>query len=160
MPMCVFSEITYPDSLYIIDKESGYKIMLGSSPEFAEIHFGQPKAKLLKFSFTSPDYEIWDIIYDGFEIRYQTYDKMISGIKITTDVMCTSENISVGSSLSEVIQAYGNPTRTRVNKEGEIEYQYAQFIKEINLDSEYTVVIFIILNDKVKEIAIDIVSTV
>jgi hypothetical protein len=160
IPVCLFAEIVYPESLYVIDKKFGYKLMIGTSPEFVENFFGKPKEKILRFKFISPDYEFWDIIYNDFEIRYQTYDHMITSIKINTDAFYTSKNITVGSSLSEVIQGYGDPTYINRTSEGELIYQYEQFIKEINLEGEYTVIQFRILNNKVQEILIDIVSGV
>jgi hypothetical protein len=160
IPFSLYADISFPESLYIIHEETGYKILLGTSPEFIEKEFGLPKEKSLKFKFTSPDYELWDMIYNGFEIRYQTYDKMISSITVKTPGFSTSKNIKVGSGLPDLIKAYGNPKRLFSNSKGELIYQYTNFIKEISLEGEYTLLQFKILSNRVVEILLDIVSSV
>jgi hypothetical protein len=42
IPVALFADILYPDSLYVIHEDTGYKILLGTSPEFIEKEFGQP----------------------------------------------------------------------------------------------------------------------
>jgi hypothetical protein len=154
------AEIFFPDYLYVIHKETGYKILLGTSPRFIEKYFGKPNKKELKFQFVSPDYEIWDMIYDNFEIRYQTLDVMITGIKIRNDNFYTSKNIKVGSTISEVINHYGHPTYTYTNSEGVLIYLYEQYIKEINSEGLYTVIQFNIEKSTVVEILLDIVTSI
>jgi hypothetical protein len=122
IPVFSFGDIIFPESLYLIHRETGYKILVGTPPEFIEKFFGPPKKKVLQFKFHSPDYEIWDMFYEAFEIRYQTYSMMVTSITITitTNAFCTSEGLTVGTPLTEVIKSYGNPMYITTNQAGEL----------------------------------------
>ena len=160
IPFSIFSDIVFPESLYVIDTESSYKIMLGVSPEFIEKEYGEPNDKKLRYKFSSPNYEIWSMTYDGFEIWYDTYDKMITSIEILNQSFCTSKYIKIGDPLSKIIQLYGAPNYISKNIEGEEIYDYNGFFKEINLDGEYTSLQFIISDGKIIKIFIAIISEV
>jgi hypothetical protein len=156
-PLLSFGDIIFPDSLYVVHKETGYKIMIGTAPEFVERHFGKPQKKILRFKFQSPDYEIWDIVYDSFEIRYQTYDNIITSIKLLNNSFSTSQNVEIGYLQTNVINIYGTPTYITINDKGEAIYQYEKFINELNIDGEYTLLQFTFSGNKVTEILFDIV---
>ena len=156
-PVFIFCDIVYPESLYIIDLKTGYKIMLGTSPYFIEREYNEPITKKLVERYFSPDYEYWSIIYDKFELWYDTYDMIINKIKIHDQGFSTSKGVKIGDRLKDIISNYGNPTIHYINSVNCWSiYEYHIFFKEINIDGLYTVVRFSLLNDNIMEIEFSI----
>lgn len=156
----VFAEITYPDYYYVIDRETNFRIVLGGTPEFVSKYYGRPVVKQLLLKATSPDYEIWREIFEiGLTIDYETYDFMISNITIKTQRFITSKGIKIGSSESEVIEKYGEPTKKIKSKEKDsIIFIYRQELKEINLEGEYSLINFTIHDNNITSITLAIVG--
>lgn len=153
------AEISFPESLYVIHKESGYKILIGSSPYFIINKFGKPKHENVLFHFESPEYEIIEYVYDDFSIRLQTYRLVIMMIVIIENSFCTSQGIEVGNTEEDVIVAYGNPNDIMYH-EGYRELVFSNRFDEINHEAEYTELVFSIKNGVVRRISIVISSTV
>ncbi|MCL2793514.1 MAG: hypothetical protein FWD87_10555 [Spirochaetaceae bacterium] len=153
------SDISFPESLFFIHRETGFRIMLGLPPEFVLTHFGKPSEKRMTHQFRSPDYQRWEIVYEDFIIDYRTYDFVITYINIITDSFYTSKGIKIGSTVNEVINAYGNP-RVTVSRDGYEIMLYDRFIPEINSDSEYTTIQFTIKNNVVVRVIMAIGSWV
>jgi hypothetical protein len=85
---------------------------------------------------------------------------MITSIKFRMNSFHTSTNIKIGSRIDEVVNVYGTPTYITSNDKGEIIYQFEQFIEEINIEGEYTLIQFKVFSNRVVEILIDIVISV
>ncbi len=158
-----YPEITYPEYYYVIDKETNFRIVLGGVPEFVKIFYGPSLSKKLLLEATSPDYEIWREKFEcGLILEYETYDFMISAIRIDNDRFITSMGLGIGSTRNDIIKLYGEPTRviTRDSDNGIIKFLYESDHKEINLDGEYSLIEFTLMNDIVTRIILEIVSSV
>lgn len=151
----LFGEIAFPSSVYVVDVETGFKIMLGLPPRFVERKYGIPQERKLQFIYPS-GLELWLITYPGFQILYERHnDVMIVSIRITNEKFTTSNGLKIGSSLTDVINIYGNPTDIRKNTQGEVVFIYIHDrFKEINEYGEFTVIQFTFLYDKVTSIMI------
>jgi hypothetical protein len=159
----IYAEIIYPDDYYIIDTENDFRIVLGNAPSFVSDFYGAPLSKELIFEAKWPEYKIWREGYKcGITIEYETYDFMITYIHIDNNRFITSKGVKVGTSKEEVIQLYGEPTREikEEDSKNKIYMLYEEVNKEINIDGEYSLIGFIIVNNTVSDIVIEIVSSV
>jgi hypothetical protein len=141
------------------DSETGYKIMLATSPVFVENEYGNPLEKTLRYKYGS-GYELWRVVYDGLAIEYETYLNRITLIKITSKRFSTSKNISIENTTTDVIEAYGTPLRIRNIDDNVQLYVYNEFIKEINVPDQYTSIQFKFRNNKLFEIYFLIINEV
>ncbi len=159
----IYAEITYPDYYYVIDKETNFRIVLGGAPGFVSKSYDAPLSKELLFKATYPEYEIWREKYEcGLVLEYETYDFMISAIRIDNDRFITSMGLEIGSTRDDVIKLYGEPTRMifRDSDIGIVKFLYESDHKEINLDGEYSLIEITLMNDIVTRIILEIVSSV
>ena len=161
IPFSLFGEITFPESMYVVDVETGFKIMLGLPPAFVEKEYGTPKEKKLQHKFSSGR-EDWIITYDDFVMRYETRNMRLTSIRITTPRFCASSGIKIGDTLSDVIRIYGHPSYTTTNTQGELIYLYEKVFKEINIiaEAEYTLMQFVFIHDKIIAISFYISNAV
>ncbi len=159
VPWTLSADIDYPESLYIVHKETGYKLLLGSAPNFVKNFFGDPIEDKVLFRLESPDYKIRECVYPDFVIRYQTFDLIIMTISVSSHAFRTSKDIEIGSSSREVTSAYGVPVDI-FEREGFSLLCYEKKIDEINLDGEYTQLIFKMKDGFVSEIIMTITSIV
>ncbi len=150
IPCYLFSEIQYPESLYVEYKETKYRILLGSIYHYVEEAFGIPLEKKMLFREASDAYEIWELRYSDFNLTYSTYHNKIIDITILNDTFKTSLNIEIGDSEEDVIKVYGNPSEIIYRFEKMIIYD--QYIPEINSDGQYTRIMFEISNGIVTRI--------
>jgi hypothetical protein len=116
IPYCLFSDIQYPESLYVKHNETEYRILLGSTPQRVIRRFGHPLEEKMIFRINSGVWEFWELRYFNFILRYNTYYNEITEIILFDDTFKTSLNIKVGDSEEDVLKVYGNPRS--VNKLG------------------------------------------
>jgi len=149
VPIALHGEITFPDSVYVMDEETGFKIMLGLPPRYVELEYGTPKEKKLVFRYPS-GIERWMVDYDDFEIEYETPSRMITFIK-TSNSRFSTPRVKIGDPLSNIIRIYGNPhSPTRTINNGEQTYSYRKVLSEINdHETEITTIQFGVLHDRV-----------
>ena len=160
IPLSLCSQMIFPDSTYMVDTETSFKIMLGLPPRLVEKQYGDPKERKIQYKYGNGR-EYWIMTYDDLEISYETRDMMITTIGITNKKFCTSKGIKVGDSLLSVVNTYGNPAYVNKNDNGLLTYVYKEYFKEINhIEGECTTVQFIFLNDVIVRIYLSIVSEV
>jgi hypothetical protein len=140
MPYYLFSEIQYPESLYVEHTETGYRILLGSIPQNVEREYGHPLEKKMLFRVASGAWELWETRYSNFIIRYSTYYNEITEIILLNDTFKTSLGIKVGDTEENLIKTYGNPIDIIYYLEKRMIYD--KYIPEINSDGEFTRIMF------------------
>jgi len=158
IPFSLFGEITFPESVYLVDNETGFKIMLGQPPRFIEDEYGTPNEKILIRKFSSGN-GVWRLVYNDFEMMYETRDMLITYIRTTGSRFSTSK-VKIGDSLSDIIRLYGNPDYTTTINNGELVYSYRRIFKEINSETEITTIQFGFINNRVVTIYLYIASVV
>jgi len=162
IPFSLFSEIDFPDSAYMVDVDTGFKIMLGLPPSFAEREYGVPKEKEMR-SRHGNGREYWSMTYDNFEIWYEAKDMMITDFFVTNQKFRTPKGVKVGDSMSSIVKTYGNPTPpgfVHKNAQGELFYVYRKSFRELNHEEEYIAWQFVFVNDKVIRIILTIMCDV
>ncbi len=152
---------TYPDYYYVEDQNKGFRLLLGGIPSSIQRFYGDFEEQELLLEATEPKYKIWREVYsDGFTIIYDTYNSIITSIKIKSESFVTSKGIRIGSLKDEVLDIYGFPTYENT-KNGNQYYFYESFFNEINRSEiESTVIGFIFKDNLVYEISLDIICFV
>lgn len=157
-PILTFGDMTFPDSVSVVDVQTGFKIMLGLTPRFVEREYAPSNEKRLLRRYSS-GIEIWSVTYDDFRIIYETFDMTINTIEIKTNRFRTSNGITIGDPLVNVIKAYGNPTDIQRGAQGELFFVFRHDrFREINDYSEFTQIQFTIINNRVYRIFLSIRS--
>ncbi|MCP4176149.1 MAG: hypothetical protein GY756_00100 [bacterium] len=152
---------TYPDYYYVEDQNTGFRLLLGGVPSYIQRFYGDFEEQELLLEATDPKYQIWREKYsDGFTIIYDTYDLIITSIKIKSESFVTSKGIRIGSLKDEVLDIYGFPTYDQTSNVNQFFY-YESFFNEINLiEGEKTVITFLFNDNIVSEIILAIKCTV
>jgi len=158
IPISLFGEIIFPESVYLVDNETGFKIMLGLPPSFIENEYGPPKEKSIVYKYPSGNEE-WRVVYTDFIIKYHTHDMKVTYIGTMSSKFSTPK-VKIGDSLSKITRLYGNPVHAHIYNNSELLYLYSKEIPEINTVSELTTIQFGFINNRIIGIYLYIVSVV
>jgi hypothetical protein len=148
IPSYLFSDLQYPESLYVVHKESGYRILLGSTLyQNIERNFGNPtERKLISRGHNTASREpngaseIWEITYPDFILQYNIYYGEVTSITLLNDTFKTSLDINIGDREDDLLKAYGEPSEIVYLMEKSIIYN--KFIPEINVNGAFIQIIF------------------
>jgi hypothetical protein len=140
IPSYLFSDIRYPESLYLEHKQTGYRILLGSIPQYVEMEYGTPLERKMLFREATGAWELWELKYSDFTFMYSTYHNKIMDVTIFTNAFKTSLGIEIGDSEENVLKAYGEPSEIIYNMAKTIIYN--KFIPEINSHGQCTYLMF------------------